>query len=65
MLCDWLPLLLQQRNLVKAEKSLCGDANINLSCILFVFDLMEWSLLSNALKPFKVYCAPPNFGIRT
>ena len=30
---------------------------------LFVFVLMEWSLLPNALWPFKIYCAPPNLGI--
>ena len=26
---------------------------------------MEWSLLPNALRPFKIYCAPSNLGIRT
>jgi hypothetical protein len=30
---------------------------------VFVFVLMGWSLLPNALRPFKIYCAPPNFGI--
>ena len=25
--------------------------------------LMGWSLLPNALRPFKIYCAPPNCGI--
>ena len=24
---------------------------------------MVWSLLPNALRPFKIYCAPPNLGI--
>ena len=24
---------------------------------------MGWSLLPNALRPFKIYCAPPNLGI--
>ena len=35
-------------------------------CILylyFVFVLKGWSLLPNALRPFKIYCAPPNLGI--
>ena len=31
----------------------------------FVFVLMGWSLLPNVLRPFKIYCAPPNLGIRT
>ena len=31
----------------------------------FVFVLMGWSLLPNALQPFKIYCAPPNLDIRT
>ena len=26
---------------------------------------MGWSLLPNALRPSKIYCAPPNLGIRT
>ena len=25
--------------------------------------LMGWSLLPNALRPLKIYCAPPNLGI--
>ena len=29
----------------------------------FVFVLMGLSLLPNALRPFKIYCAPPNLGI--
>ena len=28
------------------------------------FVLMGWSLLPNALRPFQIYCAPPNLGIR-
>ena len=31
---------------------------------LYLF-LMGWSLLPNALQPCKLYCGPPNFGIRT
>ena len=31
----------------------------------FVFGLMGWSLLPNALLPLKIYFAPPNLGIRT
>ena len=31
--------------------------------IVFVFVLIGWSLLLNALRPFKIYCAPPNLGI--
>ena len=26
--------------------------------------LKGWSLLPNALRPFQIYCAPPNLGIR-
>ena len=29
----------------------------------FVFVLMGWLLLPNPLRPFKIYCAPPNLGI--
>ena len=32
------------------------------TCII-VFLLMGWSSLPNALRPFKIYCAPPNLGI--
>ena len=31
--------------------------------LLLVFVLMGWSLLPNALLPFKIYCDPPNLGI--
>ena len=30
---------------------------------VFVFVLMGWSLLPNALRPFKIYCAPPKLRI--
>ena len=30
---------------------------------LFVFVLMGWSLLPNALRPFQIYCTPPNLRI--
>ena len=30
---------------------------------IFVFVLMGWSLLPNALQPFQTYCAHPNLGI--
>ena len=30
---------------------------------LYLYLLKEWSLLPNALRPFKIYCAPPNLGI--
>ena len=33
--------------------------------VLFVFVLMGWSLLPNAMRPFKIYYAPPNLVIRT
>ena len=33
--------------------------------VLYCIVLMGWSLLRNALRPFKIYCAPPNLGIRT
>ena len=32
-------------------------------CIVFVFVLMGWSLLPNALRPFKIYCAPPKLAL--
>ena len=32
---------------------------------VFVFVLMGWSLLPNALRPFKIYCAPPNWDFLT
>ena len=32
---------------------------------IFVFVFMGWSLLPNALRPFKIYCAPPNLDIWT
>ena len=30
--------------------------------VLCVFVLMGWWLLPNALRPFHIYCAPPNFS---
>ena len=33
---------------------------LQINCNVFVFVLMEWSLLPNELRPFKIYCAPPN-----
>ena len=33
------------------------------TCIFFVFVLMGWSLLPNALRHFQIYCASPNLGI--
>ena len=37
-----------------------------LSCILlYCIVLKGWSLLPNALRPFQIYRAPPNLGIRT
>ena len=39
--------------------------SIHLLCYEDVFVLKGWSLLPNALWPFKIYCAPPNLGIRT
>ena len=39
------------------ELDICnGNANV-------VFVLMGWSMLPNALRPFKIYCAPVNLGI--
>ena len=32
-------------------------------CIVFIFVLMGWSLLPNALRTIKIYCAHPNLGI--
>ena len=31
--------------------------------VLFAFVFMGWSLLPNAMRPFKIYCAPPNLDI--
>ena len=31
--------------------------------IVFVFVSVGWSLLPNALRPFKICCAPPNLDI--
>ena len=29
---------------------------------VFLFILMGWSLQPNALRPFQIYCAPPNLS---
>ena len=39
------------------------ELNIPPLSIVFVFVLMGWSLLPNALQPFKIYCAPLNLSI--
>ena len=31
--------------------------------VLYCIVLKAWSLLSTALRPFQIYCAPPNLGI--
>ena len=31
--------------------------------VLYSIVLMGWSLLPNALRPFQIYCAPPNLGV--
>ena len=31
--------------------------------LFFFYFFMGWSLLPNALRPFKIYCAPPNLSI--
>ena len=41
---------------------LCTTLDLQLY-FLFVFVLMGWSLLPNALRPFQIYYAPPNLGI--
>ena len=33
-----------------------------LGICIFVLVLMGWSLLPSALRPFKIYRAPPNLG---
>ena len=38
---------------------------LNASTYLYWIVLMGWSLLPNALRPFQIYFAPPNLGIRT
>ena len=53
----------------KNSESTCGSVHVSLgrkSMKMFthiVFYLMGWSLLPNALRPFKIYCAPSNFDI--
>ena len=32
--------------------------------VLYCIVLKGWSLLPNALRPFQIYCAPPNLDIR-
>ena len=39
--------------------SCCTSFNV----LVFIFVLMEWSLLPNALRHFQIYCAPPNLRI--
>ena len=34
-----------------------------LTIVFYCIVLMGWSLLPNALRPFKIYCALPNLGI--
>ena len=42
------------------------DQMVEECCIaLYCIVLKGWSLLPNALRPFQIYCAPPNLGIRT
>ena len=40
----------------------CMHTNMVFVLYLFVFVLMGWSLLPNALQPFKIYCAPPSIS---
>ena len=42
-------------------KQMFGYLSNRAICII----LLGWSLLPNALRPFQIYCAPPNLGIRT
>ena len=53
--------------LLMIKKDICDrrNASLKLPCVVFVFFicLMGWPLLPNALRPFKIYCAPPNVGI--
>ena len=48
------------------EDLLCtGALRHDINTHVFVFVLMGWLLLPNALRLFQIYCAPPNLGIRT
>ena len=39
--------------------------NVTNCSVLYCIVLKGWSLHSNALRLFHIYCAPPNLGIRT
>ena len=41
----------------------CGLLFLVQQYLYFVFVLMGWSLLPNALRPYKIYCAPSNLCI--
>ena len=41
------------------------NSSIRGAIFVFILVLMGWSLLPNVLRPFKIYCTPPNLGIRT
>ena len=49
---------------IKCRRLRYAEHLATMYCI-FVFVLMGWSLLPNALRNFQIYCAPPNLGIRT
>ena len=51
---------------VSFSRRRCQRWDITLYCIvLYCIVLKGWSLLTNALGLFQIYCAPPNLGIRT
>ena len=53
-----MKLLQQRKNEVYMEIGRhCGVT------VLYCIVLMGWSLLHDALRSFKIYCAPPNLGI--
>ena len=60
---------LRIRQILEGGHCMCGKKQeaiqMALKVFVFVLVLMGWSFLPNALRPFKIYCAPPNLGIRT
>ena len=56
-----LPQLLEKKRLIDMHTTVASGKYHK----SFVFVLIGWSLLSNALRSFQIYCASLNLGIRT
>ena len=56
---------LRMDSLEKTSSFVFKIAHKNIWHFVFVFVLMGWSFLPNALRHFKIYCAPLKLGIRT